>query len=55
VTSRVMVALRIAAPPARVVEAFTAEIGEWWRPNPLFSLTEHPTAAWPSSPASTGG
>jgi uncharacterized protein YndB with AHSA1/START domain len=41
VTSRVMVALRIAAPPARVFEAFTAEIGEWWRPNPLFQLTEH--------------
>lgn len=36
-----MVALRIAAPPARVFEAFTAEIGQWWRPNPLFQLTEH--------------
>ncbi len=34
--SRVMVALRIAAPPARVFDAFTAEIGEWWRPNRLF-------------------
>ena len=36
-TSRVLVALRIAAPPARVFEAFTAEIGEWWRPNGLFA------------------
>lgn len=35
-TSRVLVALRIAAPPSRVFEAFTAGIGEWWRPNRLF-------------------
>ncbi|MEO6652916.1 MAG: SRPBCC domain-containing protein [Ilumatobacteraceae bacterium] len=35
-TSRVLVALRIDAAPARVFEAFTAEIGEWWRPNALF-------------------
>ncbi len=35
-TSRVLVALRVGAPPARVFEAFTAEIGTWWRPNPLF-------------------
>ncbi len=35
-TSRVLVALRIAAPPSRVFEAFTAEIGEWWQPNDLF-------------------
>lgn len=37
-TSRVLVALRIAAPPARVFAAFTAEIGQWWRPNTLFEL-----------------
>jgi uncharacterized protein YndB with AHSA1/START domain len=37
----VLVALRIAAPPARVFTAFTAEIGEWWRPNPLLRFTEH--------------
>jgi uncharacterized protein YndB with AHSA1/START domain len=36
-TSRVLVALRIEAPPARVFEAFTAEIGQWWRPNALFA------------------
>ncbi len=35
-TSRVLVALRIAAPPVRVFEAFTAEMGQWWRPNALF-------------------
>lgn len=41
-TSRVLVALRIAAPPARVFEAFTAEIGEWWRPNGLFLSSRSP-------------
>jgi uncharacterized protein YndB with AHSA1/START domain len=41
VTSRVLVALRIAAAPARVFEAFTAEIGEWWQSSPLFQFTEH--------------
>ncbi|HEX4247769.1 MAG TPA: SRPBCC domain-containing protein [Pseudonocardia sp.] len=39
-SSRVLVALRIAAPPTRVFEAFTAEIGQWWLPNPLFRLTD---------------
>lgn len=38
-TSRVLVALRIDAPPARVFQAFTAEIGDWWRPNGLFQPT----------------
>lgn len=38
-TSRVLVALRIAAPPPRVFEAFTAEISQWWRPNTLFAFT----------------
>ena len=37
-TSRVLVALRIAAPPSRVFTAFTAEIGQWWRPHGLFKL-----------------
>jgi uncharacterized protein YndB with AHSA1/START domain len=41
-TSRVLVALRIAAPPSRVFEAFTAEIDEWWRPNGLFQPSRQP-------------
>jgi uncharacterized protein YndB with AHSA1/START domain len=41
VTSRVLVALRIAATPARVFDAFTGEIDEWWRPSPLFRFDEH--------------
>jgi uncharacterized protein YndB with AHSA1/START domain len=39
-TSRVLVALRIAAPPGRVFDAFTAEIGQWWRPNALFPSSD---------------
>ena len=38
-SSRVMVALRIAATPERVFEAFTREIHLWWRPNQLFRFT----------------
>jgi uncharacterized protein YndB with AHSA1/START domain len=38
--SRVLVSLRITAPPARTFEAFTREIGDWWRPNPLFRFTD---------------
>ena len=37
--SRVLVSLRVAAPPERTFAAFTEEIGEWWRPNGLFQFT----------------
>jgi uncharacterized protein YndB with AHSA1/START domain len=39
VTSKVFIALRVKATPARAFEAFTAEIGQWWRPNRLFQTT----------------
>jgi uncharacterized protein YndB with AHSA1/START domain len=38
-SSRILVALRIAAPPARVFEAFTRDIHLWWRPQPMFGFT----------------
>jgi uncharacterized protein YndB with AHSA1/START domain len=38
-TSRVFIALRVPADPARTFEAFTNEIGLWWRPDPLFQIT----------------
>ena len=38
--SRVLVALRVAAPVGRTFTAFTGEIAEWWRPNGLFSFTD---------------
>ncbi|MEO8926698.1 MAG: SRPBCC family protein [Caulobacteraceae bacterium] len=38
-SSRVLVALRVKAPPDRAFAAFTGEIGAWWRPNPMFQFT----------------
>lgn len=38
-TSKVMVALRVRASPERAFEAFTREIGLWWRPNSMFQFT----------------
>lgn len=38
-TSRVFVALRVPAAPARAFEAFTREIACWWRSSPLFRIT----------------
>ena len=32
-------ALRVKADPMRAFEVFTAEIGAWWRHNPLFAFT----------------
>jgi hypothetical protein len=38
-TAAVIVSTRVDATRSRAFEAFTEEIGEWWRPNPLFVLT----------------
>ena len=38
-SSKILVALRIAAPPEAVFDAFTHDIALWWRPNTLFSFT----------------
>ena len=38
-SSRILVALRVKAPPSRAFEVFTGEIGLWWRHNPLFRFT----------------
>lgn len=38
-TSSVLVALRVKAPPERAFDIFTEEIGAWWRPDPLFQIT----------------
>jgi uncharacterized protein YndB with AHSA1/START domain len=37
--SRVLVSVRVPADPARAFQAFTEQIGEWWRPNGLFQFT----------------
>lgn len=38
-SARVVVALRVKATPERAFEAFTREIGAWWRPNGSFAFT----------------
>ena len=38
-TSSVLVAIRVKASPERAFEVFTAEIGQWWRHNPMFAFT----------------
>lgn len=38
-TSKVYVALRVKATPERAFQAFVDEIGQWWRPSPLFETT----------------
>jgi len=43
-SSRILVALRVPATPARAFQAFTAEIGLWWRPNQLFQFTRRSAA-----------
>jgi uncharacterized protein YndB with AHSA1/START domain len=41
-TSKVYVALRVKATPARAFATFVEEIGAWWRPSPLFQTTPRP-------------
>lgn len=38
-SSRILVALRVAASPEAAFTAFTRDIARWWRPNALFPLT----------------
>lgn len=38
-TSRILVAIRVAASPEQAFEAFTREIAAWWAPNALFRFT----------------
>ena len=38
-TSKVLVSVRVAAAPERAWDAFTREIGLWWRPSGLFATT----------------
>lgn len=38
-TSKVFLAIRVPADPARAFEVFTAEIAAWWRPDGLFRIT----------------
>jgi uncharacterized protein YndB with AHSA1/START domain len=39
VSSKVLVSLRVRAPPEKAFDAFIGQIGAWWRPTPLFAFT----------------
>jgi uncharacterized protein YndB with AHSA1/START domain len=39
VKSSVLVALRVKSSPERAFDVFTNDIGEWWKPDPLFRIT----------------
>lgn len=52
--SRVLVAIRVKVTPERAFEAFTQEIGAWWRPNGLFSFTRRDTRALSFEPGLGG-
>jgi uncharacterized protein YndB with AHSA1/START domain len=54
VTSKVFVALRVKASPARAFEVFTGEIGAWWRPNGLFQTTPRPPGRLSFEPGQDG-
>ncbi|HET6970713.1 MAG TPA: SRPBCC family protein [Phenylobacterium sp.] len=41
-TSKVYVALRVKATRERAFAVFVQEIGDWWRPSPLFQTTPRP-------------
>lgn len=38
-SSRVLVALRVNASPERTFDVFVRDIGQWWKPNPIFAFT----------------
>jgi uncharacterized protein YndB with AHSA1/START domain len=52
--STVLVALRVKTTPARAFEAFTDEIGLWWRPHPLFQITPRGDGALKFEPGPEG-
>jgi uncharacterized protein YndB with AHSA1/START domain len=39
--SRVLVAVRVPCDPAEAFSRFTADIGRWWQPNPLFQFSNN--------------
>ena len=54
-TSKVYVALRVKATPERAFAVFTAEIGDWWRPQGLFQTTPRAPGRLAFDPAGEGG
>jgi uncharacterized protein YndB with AHSA1/START domain len=54
VTSKVFIALRVKATPARAFQAFVEEIGAWWTPNLLFQTTPRPPGRLAFEPGEGG-
>jgi uncharacterized protein YndB with AHSA1/START domain len=54
VSSKVLVSLRVKAPPERAFDAFVGQIGAWWRPNPLFAFTPRDPGAMSFEPGAGG-
>ena len=52
--SRVLLAIRVNATPARAFAAFTEEIGQWWRPNALFQFMRGRNGVLSFVPGSNG-
>ena len=52
--SRVLVAMRVPAAPARAFAVFTDDIALWWRPNPLFQFTDERTGRLEFEPGPDG-
>jgi uncharacterized protein YndB with AHSA1/START domain len=52
--SRVLVALRVRASPARAFAAFTEQIGEWWQHNGLFQFDDSRTGRLAFEPGPAG-
>jgi uncharacterized protein YndB with AHSA1/START domain len=52
--SRVLVSMRVGAPPSRAFAAFTEEIGQWWRPNGLFQFSDGRTGTLAFEPGVDG-
>ena len=52
--SRVLVALRVPAGQQRAFDAFTGEIGTWWKPNALFRFRAGPSGTLAFEPGPAG-
>jgi uncharacterized protein YndB with AHSA1/START domain len=52
--SRVLVAVRVRVARERAFEAFTRELGAWWRPNGLFAFTRADTRSLRFEPMPNG-
>jgi uncharacterized protein YndB with AHSA1/START domain len=48
------VAIRVPCEPTEAWERFTAEIGQWWRPNPLFAFSQRRSGALAFEPGVGG-